>query len=85
MRLKIKGGKPMGQKTEREFKSIRCPEREEKALVMCEWDIVSTGGRIFRRTLKQIDCHNRRLTDFGGRDCNWGCERMIGKRERQEL
>ncbi len=75
----------MEQKTEREFKSIRCPERKEKTLVMCEWDIVSGEGRIFRRTLKQIDCFNPKLTEFGGTDCNWGCERVITKRERKEL
>ena len=75
----------MEQKTERQFKSIRCPERKEKALVMCEWDIISREGRIFRRTLKQIDCYNPRLTEFGGIDCNWSCERMIAKREGRDL
>ena len=54
-------------------------------MVMCEWDIVSGEGRIFRRTLKQIDCFNPKLTEFGGTDCNWGCERVISKRERKEL
>ncbi len=51
----------MEQKIEREWKSIRCPERKEKTLVMREWDIFSREGRIFRRTLKQIDCFNPKL------------------------
>jgi hypothetical protein len=67
---------------EREWKSILCPEGKCKTLVMCEWDVVSKGGRILKRTLKQIDCHNPQLTEFGGIDCNWGCEGVIGKRER---
>ena len=54
-------------------------------MVMCEWDIVSDGGRIFRRTLKQIDCRNPKLTEFGETDCNWNCEGVIAKRERKEL
>jgi len=49
---------------------------------MFEWGVVSKGGRILKRTLKQIDCHNPQLTEFGGIDCNWGCEGVIGKRER---
>jgi hypothetical protein len=67
---------------EREWKSILCPEGKCKTLVMCEWDVVSKGGRILKRTLKQIDCHNAQLTEFGGIDCKWGCEGVIGKRER---
>lgn len=49
---------------------------------MCEWDVLSKGGRILKRTLKQIDCHNAELSEFGGLDCKWGCEKVIGKRER---
>ena len=75
----------MEQRIEREWKSIVCPEGKEENLVMCEWDIVSAEGRIFRRTLKQIDCFNPKLTQFGGTDCNWGCEGVIAKRERKGL
>jgi hypothetical protein len=75
----------MEQRIEREWKSIVCPEGKGKTTVMCEWDIVSGGGRIFRRGLKQIDCRNPKLTEFGGTDCNWGCEIVIAKRERKEL
>jgi hypothetical protein len=48
----------MEQEVEREWQSILCREKEEKAWVMCEWDIVSEKGRILRRTLRLIDCHN---------------------------
>ncbi len=75
----------MEQKIERELKTIICPEGKAKTLVMCEWDIVSSEGSIFRRTLKQIDCFNPKLTEFGGTDCNWGCERVIAKRERKDI
>jgi len=70
------------QKTEREWKSIRCPGDKDKTLVMVEWDIVSEKGRILKRSLRQIDCHHRSLMTFGGGDCEWGCEGVIGKRER---
>ncbi len=72
----------MEQKTEREWKSIRCPGDKDKTLVMVEWIIVSEKGRILKRSLRQIDCHHRSLTTFGGGDCEWGCEGVIGKRER---
>ena len=72
----------MEQKTEREWKSIRCPRGKAKTLVMVEWDIVSEKGRILKRSLRQIDCHHPPLTTFGGGDCEWGCEGVIGKRER---
>ena len=75
----------MEQKIEREWKSIVCPEGEEKTMVMCEREIVSGGGRIFRRSLKQIDCRNPKLTGFGGTDCNWSCEKVIVKREYRDL
>lgn len=71
----------MEQKMEREWKSIVCPDRKEKAVVMCEWDILSEGGRILKKTLKQIDCYNPRLTEFGGTDCSWTCEKAIAKEE----
>jgi hypothetical protein len=67
---------------EREWKSILCPERKCKTEVMCEWDVVLKEGRVLKRTLKQIDCHHPRLAEFGGGDCQWGCEGVIGKRER---
>ncbi len=71
----------MGQKIEREWISIGCPEGRENALVMCEWDIVLEKGQILRRTLRLIDSHNLQLTEFGGTDCYWGCERLIARRE----
>ena len=75
----------MEQKIEREWKTIVCNEGKEGTSVMCEWDVVSEGGRILRRTLKQIDCYHPKLTEFGGVDCNWGCEKIIAKRERKDL
>ncbi len=72
----------MEQKIEREWGSIRCPGREDKVLVMIEWAVASEKGRILSRSLRQIDCHDPQLTRFGGEDCEWGCERVIGKRER---
>jgi hypothetical protein len=75
----------MEQKIERERKSIVCPEGKGNTMVMCEWEISSGGGRIFRRTLKHIDCHNPKLTEFGGTDCNWNCEKVIAKREYRDL
>jgi hypothetical protein len=71
----------MEQKMEREWKSIVCPDRKEKAVVLCEWDVLSEEGRILRKTLKQMDCCNPRLTELGGTDCSWGCEKAIAKEE----
>ena len=48
---------------------------------MVEWEIVSKKGRILKKTLRQIDCHHPQLAQFGGVDCKWGCQRVIGKRE----
>jgi hypothetical protein len=70
------------QKTEREWKSILCPGEKDKTLIMVEWDIVSERGHIFKRNLRQIDCHHPQLIKFGGTDCKWGCERVIGKSEK---
>jgi hypothetical protein len=67
---------------EREWNSILCPERQCRTMVMCEWDVVSKEGRILKRTLRQIDCHDPHLTEFGGMDCTWRCESVIGKREK---
>jgi len=67
---------------EREWNSILCPERQCRTMVMCEWDVVSKEGRILKRTLRQIDCHDPTLTEFGGMDCKWRCEGVIGKREK---
>ena len=72
----------MEKAKEREWRSIVCPEGKCKTVVMCEWDLVSKGGRILKRTLNQIDCHNPRLAAFGGEGCQWGCEGVIRKRER---
>jgi hypothetical protein len=72
----------MEQKTEREWKSINCPGREGKTVVMVEWDIISEKGRILKKSLRQIDCHHPPLTEFGGEDYKWGCEGVIGKRRR---
>ena len=71
----------MEQTREREWKTVLCPGGKGRNLVMCEWDIVSEKGRILKRTLKQIDCYNPQLTQFGGADCNWGCEAVMVKRE----
>jgi hypothetical protein len=68
-------------KIEREWKSIRCPGEEGKTSVMVEWEIVSKEGRVLKKSLRQIDCHHPQLAQFGGADCKWGCERLIGKRE----
>ncbi len=72
----------MEQKVEREWRSIRCPGRGERILVMLEWDVASEKGRILSRNLRQIDCHDSQLTRFDGGDCKWGCEQVLVKRER---
>ncbi len=72
----------MEQKIEREWRSIRCPGREDKVLVMIEWDVASEKGRIVSRSLRQIDCYAPELTRFGGVGCERGCERVLAKRER---
>jgi hypothetical protein len=80
-------GFPIGEesvlekKIEREWKSIRCPGEKGKTLIMVEWEIVSEKGRILKRSLQQIDCHHPQFATFKGGDCEWGCERVIGKRE----
>jgi hypothetical protein len=67
----------MEQKLEREWKSIGCPERDEKTLVMCEWATLSEIGSVLQRTLRQIDCNNPKLAEFGGGDCDWACENVM--------
>ena len=59
----------MEQKIEREWRSILCPEIEDRTLIMVEWNIVSEKGRILKRNLRQIDCYHPQLTKFGGTDC----------------
>ena len=49
---------------------------------MVEWDIISEKARILKKSLRQIDCRHPQLTQFGGVDCEWRCEGVIGKRER---
>ena len=71
----------MEQKISREWKSIVCPDGKAQSVVMSEWDILSEEGRIVKKTLKQIDCHNPRLAEFGGTDCRWVCEKAIAKEE----
>jgi len=68
--------------SEREWVSILCPERQCRTRVMCEWRILSQEGRILKRSLRQIDCHNAELVQFGGAVCQWGCEAVIKKREK---
>ena len=72
----------MEKKVEREWKSVLCPEGNERTSVMCEWDLLCEGGRILKRTLRQINCFHPKLTEFGREDCHWLCEDVIGKRER---
>jgi hypothetical protein len=67
----------MEQKTVREWKSIVCPDGKAPSMVMFEWDILSEEDRIVKKTLRQMDCHNRRLTEFGGRDCSWECQKTV--------
>ena len=71
----------MEPRIEREWKSIVCPDGKEKSVVMCEWEVVAKGGNILKRTLRQVDCHNPKLTELGGPDCNWACEQAIVKKE----
>ena len=75
----------MEQKVEREWKNILCPENKDKTRVMCEWDVVSKQGRIIKKTLKQIDCSNPKLIEFGGADCHWTCEKVLAKAEIGDL
>jgi hypothetical protein len=70
------------QKTEREWKSICCPGEKGKTLIMVEWEIVSEKDRILKKSLRQIDCHRPQLAQFGGVDCEWGCEGLFGKGEK---
>jgi hypothetical protein len=72
----------MKQVSERECRFIDCPEGKGRTRIMCEWEIVSAKGRILKRALKQVDCRNPRLSDLGGEDCHWGCEKVLLKQER---
>ena len=72
----------MEQRMEREWETIQCPRKEERTRVMCEWDVMSKGGRILRRILRQIDCHDPRLGVFGESDCDWPCQQIILKQEK---
>ncbi len=69
----------MEHKIKREWKSIVCPAWKEQTVLMCEWDLLSEKENILQRTLKQIDCHNPRLSELGRADCNWACQRTIAK------
>ena len=71
----------MDEAIAREWRSIVCPDGKAKSVVMCGWDILSEEGRILKRTLKQIDCQNPRLSEFGGTDCSWACEKATAKEE----
>ena len=71
----------MEQRIEREWKSVVCPIEKERTPVVCEWDTILEGGRILKRTLRQIDCFHRKLAEFGGSDCTWSCEGGIRKGE----
>ncbi len=66
---------------EREWKAIACPDGKNKSMIVCEWEILSEKGCILRKTLKQMDCHNPKLTELGGWDCNRACEETIAKEE----
>jgi len=46
---------------------------------MIEWKILLEKGRLLKKSLRQIDCHHPQLMEFGGTDCEWGCEGVIGK------
>ena len=72
----------MEQRMEREWKMIRCPQKGERTTVMCEWDVTFKGGRILKRTLRQIDCHDPQLGVFGGCGCDWPCQQIILRREK---
>jgi len=72
----------MAKRVERERMSILCPERGQKSVLLCEWEVEAAQGRILKRRLKQIDCHNPDLPVFGGAECHWGCEEVIRKREK---
>jgi len=76
------GREALEQRIEREWKSILCPGDKERTRVMVEWEILSKKGRIFKRTLKQIDCCHSKLTVLGGTDCDWKCKGVIIKREK---
>ena len=69
----------MENKTVREWKSIACPDGQLQSKVMVEWDILSDKGRIVQKTLRQMDCHNPRLAEFGGTDCNWACQKTLAR------
>ena len=71
-----------GKRVERERMSILCPERGRESVLLCEWEVEAAQGRILKRRLKQIDCHNPDLPVFGGAECHWGCEVIISKREK---
>jgi hypothetical protein len=65
------------QKIVREWKSIRCSGGTDKTLIMIEWDVLSEKGRLLKKSLRQIDCHHPKQTEFGGADCEWGCEEVM--------
>lgn len=70
------------QTNERERRAIDCPEGRGKTRILCEWEVVTEKGRILKRRLKQLDCQNKGLSDLGGEDCQWGCEKVFLKQER---
>jgi hypothetical protein len=65
------------QMNEREWRAIDCPGGRGKTRIMCEWEVVSEKGRILKKRLKQIDCKNTGLSNLGGEDCQWGCEKVL--------
>jgi hypothetical protein len=74
----------MEKRVEREWRSASCQPGKQPAWMMCEWNIISEGGRILRKTLRQIDCHHPVLTEFGGGDCNWKCMELLTRMEKED-
>ncbi len=72
----------MDHRVEREWKTVLCPERNERTRLLCEWSTVCEKGRILQRTLKGIDCFSPMLAELGGPECRWECQGVICRRER---
>jgi len=52
--------------------TIKCPENDNKAVLLSEWRI-----EVGQEVLNGIRCDNSHLKDLSGADCQWSCWEKI--------
>jgi hypothetical protein len=70
------GGDNMPEQIKRVSRSIVCPDGKECTEVLIEWTVVKG-----KKVLRQIDCSNPMLSNYGLEDCKWTCWDRLCKRD----